>query len=223
MRKKKKLSTRLLDLFFPPKCPFCHGLLRGRERFLCDRCGDEISWADAAPLREVEHVNRCVSPLWYRGRTKETVRRYKFSGKSWYAIHFGPLMANAVRVQTDVMWDVLTWVPLSKERLRERGYDQARLLAEELGRVAGCEPVQVLRKLYNTKEQSSLKDHAERRANVLGVYEVISPELVAGKRILLVDDVVTSGATLSQCALMLRAAGASDVFAVTLARAGEGG
>ena len=79
--------------------------------------------------------------------------------------------------------------------------------------------VETLHKIRNTDAQSGIKDDSARRANVLGAYEIVDPEFVAGKRILLVDDVVTTGATLSECARVLRTYGAKDVFCVSLARA----
>jgi predicted amidophosphoribosyltransferase len=94
-------------------------------------------------------------------------------------------------------FDIITWVPLSPRRHRKRGYSQARLLAEaaaaELG-VGDCE--ELLKKRRNTPAQSAIKGRAERRANVSGAFEALRRGGLAGKRILLIDDVVTSGATL---------------------------
>jgi ComF family protein len=118
-------------------------------------------------------------------------------------------------------FDLVAWPPLSRWRLYRRGYDQARLLAEGLARVRNipCQPL--LKKIRHTSPQSLLKTESERRANVLGAYELCADMQVAGKRILLVDDVMTTGATLSECARVLLTAGAAEVVCVTLAMAGE--
>lgn len=79
--------------------------------------------------------------------------------------------------------------------------------------------VETLRKGRNTQAQSGLDDDAARRANVLGAYTIVDPELVEGKRVLLIDDVITTGSTISECARVLRSAGAADVVCATLARA----
>jgi ComF family protein len=129
------------------------------------------------------------------------------------------LISQAVSDHLQGKFDLISWVPVSRQRKRERGYDQCFLLAKELGRILEQEPVELLRKEKNIQPQSRLKDAAERRANVMGVYCVPWPERVRGKRVLLVDDVVTTGSTLSECARALLMAGAEDVVCVTLARA----
>ena len=113
--------------------------------------------------------------------------------------------------------DGVTWAPLSRGRLRERGYDQARLLAESACRLWETKPLPLLRKTVHNPAQSGLKEAAARRANVLGVYEAVDPERISGHRILLVDDICTTGATLAECARVLREAGAADVVCAAAA------
>ena len=117
--------------------------------------------------------------------------------------------------------DLITWVPLSRRRLRERGYDQARLLAQRVSLLSAIPAEATLEKIRETRVQSTLTEESVRRANVQGAYRVMPNVDVTGKRILLVDDVATSGATLSECAACLRLAGAESVAALTLARAGK--
>ena len=102
-------------------------------------------------------------------------------------------------------------------RLRQRGYDQARLLAESACRLWETKPLPLLRKTVHNPAQSGLKEAAARRANVLGVYEAVDPERISGHRILLVDDICTTGATLAECARVLREAGAADVVCAAAA------
>ena len=217
-----KLTAVLLDLLYPPKCPFCGRVLdRGMEG-LCDRCQRELPWTKEGEEREnIEFCDLCLSPLWYRGRAVEGVHRYKFRGGQTHARLFGRLMAQCLRDRWDGTADLITWVPLSKERLRERGYDQARLLAERAAEELGLPVRGTLEKTRNTTEQSSLTEEERRRANVKGVYRALEGCGVEGKHVLLVDDVTTSGATLSECAACLCLAGAASVTALTLARAGK--
>ena len=114
---------------------------------------------------------------------------------------------------------MVTWVPVSRRRLRSRGYDQARLLAESACRLWEVRPEQLLQKITDNPAQSGLTEEAARRANVLGVYEAAEPERIQGCRILLVDDICTTGATLAECARTLRDAGAADVMCVCAALA----
>lgn len=212
---------KLLDLLFPPKCPFCHRLLREGEEYWCSRCQRELPWAAGpAGQRELEFLSGCVSPLFYRDQVREGVHRYKFQNRPGYAGSFGLLMSQSVRdAWPDAAFEAVTWVPLSKRRLRRRGYDQARLLAEAVSERLGLPCVSTLVKARHTPAQSLQADGGSRRANVLGAYATAPGADLAGKTLLLCDDVVTSGSTLSECARVLRTAGAARVYAVTLARA----
>lgn len=117
-------------------------------------------------------------------------------------------------------FDTVTWVPVSRKRLRQRGFDQSRLLAASLCVDWHVAPVETLRKAVDNPAQSGLTDAEHRRANVLGVYEAL-PENVRDKRLLLIDDIVTTGSTLTECVRVLREAGAADVVCLTLARTEE--
>lgn len=215
------MIDQLLDLLFPPKCPFCHRLLKEEEEYWCSRCQRELPWAAGpAGRQDLEFLSGCVSPLFYRESVPDGVHRYKFENRPGYAGAFGLLMSQSVRdAWPDVAFDAVTWAPLSKRRLRGRGYDQAQLLAQEVAGRLGLPCVSTLIKLRHTPAQSGLSADSARRANVLGAYQAAAGAGLAGKALLLCDDVVTTGATLSECARILRTAGAARVYAVTLARA----
>ena len=168
----------------------------------------------------MEFISLCASPLWYQDEVRESFHRYKFKGSRGYAKVYGRLMAQCVRDHLAGRYDLITWVPLSEQRRKSRGYDQAMLLAEAAALELGDVAAETLTKVRDTGAQSGLgKDDSARRANVLGAYRPTDPELIAGQRVLLIDDVVTTGSTLSECARTLRTAGAADVVCVTLARA----
>lgn len=210
----------VLDLLFPPKCVFCGKVLDTGEDGLCARCQRELPWlTDGEAELTGEFFSLCAASLRYQDKVRDSVRRYKFKGRRGYHKLYGRLVAQCVHDHLAGRYDLISWVPLSPQRKKERGYDQAFLLASaaalELGEVA----VEALRKERNTDPQSGLTEDAQRRANVLGAYTPVDPELVAGKRVLLIDDVVTTGSTLSECARMLRTMGAEDVVCAALARA----
>lgn len=210
----------LLDLLFPPRCAFCGGILKRGEDGLCARCQNELPWiAGQAAEQTMEFVSLCASPLWYQGNVRESIRRYKFYDRNGYAKIYGRLVAQCVADHLDGKYDLITWVPLSARSLKKRGYDQAMLLAMAAALELDGVAVETLRKGRDTDAQSSLTEDAARRANVLGAFEVADPVLVEGKRVLLIDDVVTTGSTLSECARVLRTYGAADVVCATLARA----
>lgn len=218
----KKLLGALLDLLYPPKCPFCRSVLDRNAEGACPLCEDRLPHTAPARGKRLENGMLCLSALRYEGAVREAVHRYKFDGLSGYGVPFGKRMARCLREERDAAAFTVTWVPLSEERLKQRGYDQARLLAQALTEELGLEPpLPLLRKRRNTAAQSSLTGEEARRANIKGAYEVLDPALVRGAHILLVDDVVTTGATLTACAGVLRRAGAAEVSAITLARASK--
>lgn len=208
----------LLDLLYPPKCPFCGRILERDEDDLCALCQHDLPWTDEGG-KAVEHCDACLSPLWYSGKVPDGIRRYKFSGGRVHAGVFGSLMAQCLLDRHAQPVDLITWTPLHPKRKRERGYDQAELLARRVGDLTGLPVVPALEKVRSTRVQSQLRADAARCANVHGAYRALPESDLSGKRVLLVDDVTTSGATLSECAAALRRAGAASVTALTLARA----
>jgi len=212
-----KAQRGLLDLFFPRKCPFC-GAVAGKD-LLCSKCRDTLPWSRG--IREQSGFGRCASTFRYEGAVREALHRYKFKGKLDYMTCFGSLMAETAAEQFAGEFDAVTWVPVSKKRLRKRGFDQAQYLAGSLCVDWHVEPQRTLEKITDNPAQSGINDRAERRANVLGVYRAVDAENIAGKRFLLVDDVVTTGATLGECVRVLKDAGAADVVCLTLCNASD--
>ena len=122
-----------------------------------------------------------------------------------------------VRDKLTGKFDLVTWVPVSRKRRRTRGYDQAELLCRETARELGMQPLLTLEKCTDNRAQSSLSGAEERFENAKGAYRAVQPERFAGKRVLLIDDIVTTGATMSECARVLRKAGAAEVVCAALA------
>ena len=210
------LLSALLDLIFPAKCPFCGRVLD--RPGICDTCRGELPRTEGADaLRRGPGGFLCAAPLWYQGLAREGLHRFKFRGMSSAAAPLGELIAGCAAEHFSGAFDTVTWVPVSPRRLRQRGYDQARLLAESACRLWETKPLPLLRKTVHNPAQSGLKEAAARRANVLGVYEAVDPERISGHRILLVDDICTTGATLAECARVLREAGAADVVCAAAA------
>ena len=213
------LRKQLLILLFPPRCPFCNQPLHDAETGPCPDCQQAPFWTQGAQgVARGQNFVRCACAGWYRGGLRDSLRRFKFSGQKGYAATYGPILAQAVRTYLPGSYDVLTWVPVSPARRKERGYDQAQLLAQATAQALGTEAVSLLAKTGHNAPQSSLTQGSQRRSNVAGVYTVPQPEAVAGRRVLVIDDVLTTGATLEEAARTLRAAGAAQVVAAVLAR-----
>lgn len=212
-------GNMLLRLLFPPRCILCGRLIPWEREAsgLCAPCARGLPWAFGIQKLLEQSLSPCVSALWYQGKVRASLLRYKFSGRSCYRRSYGPLLCKALQASGYPTPDYVTWAPISKRRKHRRGYDQAELLAREAAKLYGQRPVALLRKLRHTAPQSTLTA-TQRRRNVIDLYAVTGGLSLRGCRVLLVDDIVTTGATLDQCALALLHAGAMEVYCITLAR-----
>jgi len=168
-----------------------------------------------------DFMTRVVSPLYYEKQVRESFLRYKFHGMTAYAAAYASLMAETITREFQDDFDCICWVPLSRRRRRKRGYDQAQLLAEKTAALLNVPIIPALEKIRNSRVQSTLTTAQERKANISGCYAVCTTADIRGKRILLIDDIVTTGATLSECARVLLLHGAESVCGATLARKRE--
>ncbi|MBR3084595.1 MAG: ComF family protein [Oscillospiraceae bacterium] len=213
-----RLISGLLDLLFPPKCAFCRRLVKSNNNLLCPACRANLPYTEDGGAQHGDFFRLCISALYYEDTVRQALLRYKFQGSSGYAGTFGRLLADCIRAELRGQYDLISWVPLSRERLRERGYDQAMLLAQAAALELQDVAVSTLDKVRNAEKQSGVGSAEKRRANISGAYRVADPELIQGRRILLIDDIVTTGATLSECARTLLEGGASEVVCATVAR-----
>ena len=207
------------ELLFPRKCVLCGKLLEKEETDLCRHCRVEAPEC-AVYSTKFSFLDSWTAVWYYEDPVRGSVLRYKFSSARHYADCYGRMLAMRLLERFPEGFDCLTWVPISRLRKFRRGYDQVELLARAVGRELGMGPVRLLQKIRNNPPQSGISGQAERRANVLGVYRLKASADVENKRILLLDDVITTGATAGECARVLLTGGASEVHfgAVAAAR-----
>ncbi len=216
----------IIHTLCPTRCACCGKVIVPGEG-LCLGCKEQLPWIgpDVCPscgqMRSHCHCGRrtltaCHSPFFYEGVVRQGLLTLKKGSSSHGATYFGQQMALLVRQQYGDHFDGIVYVPLRRQKLRQRGYNQSRLLAKAMGSMLQL-PVldKALVKLYDTKEQHA-EPYYRRRGNVLGVFQA-REELVADKHLLLVDDIITTGATLDECAKMLLLAGCEEVKCVTAA------
>ena len=206
----------LFHLLFPPKCVLCKSFLSKEETDLCRGCRESQLEYNGSKIK-ISFLAQWTGLWYYKKNVRLSILRYKFYGRRNYAQSYGRLLAMKLLKEGWDDTDLLTWIPISRQRKRKRGYDQSQLLAAAVAKELGMQEVALLQKIRNTKPQSTMGSAAHRRANILGAYEVMDPALVRGKRILLVDDIITTGATASECARTLLTAGAKEVKLATLA------
>lgn len=237
-----------LDLFFPPLCPLCRRRLdEGRRDPLCGSCWERLprlappycaccgrpfyTFEAADPLSMAraglcESCRRRPPPFayaraatLYREGVREALHAFKFGRKTGLARPLGDLLAEAGQtLLPDRAVDCLVPVPLHPAREAERGFNQSLLLAQRLARNWRLPlAVGVLRRVRVTRPQSELSVE-ERRANVSGAFVLRRPASVAGRRVLLIDDIFTTGATAVECCRVLTVGGAKAVGVLTVAR-----
>ena len=211
------MIRRVLQWLFPAKCILCKRVLEKNETDLCRACRtDQPEYPYGR--KKVPHIAD-LTALWrYEGQVRKSLHRYKFGSARHYAAPYARLLA--MRISRDLpRADVVTWVPVSAKRLRQRGYDQAELLSRAAAPELELPCEQLLEKIRDNRANSGLTEPAHRRANVLGVYRAVRQEDIRGKRVLLLDDIVTTGATASECARVLLTAGAEIVYFAAMAAA----
>ena len=213
-----KLYHWLMELLFPPKCVMCGTLLKAGETDLCRTCRTE---APEYPNRKIklQFLDSFAAVWYYEGNVRRSLLRFKFQNARSYASCYGRMLAMKLLREYPEGFDVLTWVPVSRLRRLRRGYDQVELLAKAVGAELGMTPVPMLKKIRNNRPQSRLDSASARRANVLGAYKLLDGAQAKGKRVLLLDDILTTGATAGECARMLLSAGAKEVHCAAVAAA----
>lgn len=213
----KKLLLLISRLLFPPKCVLCRKVLGENENDLCRQCRTE-TLEFSKSHKKLPYLAGWTALWYYEGNVRRSILRFKFYNARSYAVTYGRLLAMKL-VAEGTEFDILTWAPISRTRKWRRGYDQVELIARAVANELGVVPVATLKKRRNNPPQSGIHDAAGRRANVLGVYQVLDPAFISGKRILLLDDIMTTGATAGECARMLLTAGAKEVSCAAVAAA----
>ena len=236
----RRTFEKICNLFFPVTCPFCEKpmprlypgycsdchreLWRLREK-TCSVCGMRFSNPDMpSPIcadcrgHRFPYVSITAPVSYNRKAVKNAVLSFKFGGKIGNFRPFGVMMSLAVKKQfSGVPFDYITYIPSRLKRMKQRGFCPPELLAEELSHQLSLPYIGTLKKIRDTRHQSTLSIK-ERRTNLKDAFICTKPEQVSGKTILLVDDVVTTGSSLKECAKTLRRAGAKKVYCVTFAR-----
>lgn len=200
----------IFELLFPRKCVLCRKLLERGETDLCRDCRVD-SPECLKSSRSFSFLDSWVAVWYYEESIRKSLHRFKFGRARHYAKGYGRMLAMRILSEYPDGFDCLTWTPISSLRRFKRGYDQVELLAKAVGRELGMEPVRTLKKVRNNPPQSGISGQAQRKANVLGVYRAVCPDEIKGKRILLLDDIITTGATAGECARVLLTAGAKEV------------
>lgn len=220
MNGKKKLLEAILSLTYPPKCGICGKLNRD---FLCNKCYIKLKNDSKFTIEEDidndNEYNKLLYMFKYEGMIRNIILKYKFQEKSYlYKTIVNFLLKNGKLFEIIKTYDTIVAVPISKKRKKTRGYNQSYLLAREIANRAGIKiENKCLFKTKNIIEQSKLNKE-ERIKNIKGVYELKNSYRLENKKILLIDDIYTTGSTVNECCKVLKKANPKEIDVLTIAK-----
>lgn len=203
-------------------CNDCKNKINVINGNLCKICGDEICGTE-----NIKICDRCKnsnyafmsnrSLCYYDTVPAKIIKKLKYGKRKYYAKHIAEMMQSLVTCFDNI--DVITFVPVSSKRRKERGFNQAEEIAKELGLISNISVVDALEKLYDGKTQAGLSQK-ERRENLKGTIKLKNEikQEIKGKNVLIVDDVFTTGSTLHECASVLQKAEPKKIFTCTFAK-----
>ncbi len=232
------LSESLLSLVFPVACETCQAPLPPLPALgVCERCRSEIKLLKAphcvtcgrtvrnGSLRcglcadEHFHYDRAFACTIYQGKVKELLHAYKFGRRKYLKNYFVSLMIQFFRAHLkESSFDAVAAVPLSAHTKNLRGFNQSELMASQIAGVLGLKDASGKLERKKSSSPQSLLTKPDRKINVQGRFVVKEPSAFKGKRLLLVDDVLTTGQTASECARTLKNAGCAGVTVLACAR-----
>ncbi len=209
--------SKLIDCVYPNICAICGKNIKNNT-YTCTNCSSILKYYKGKYTKkcETKYYDELLSLYEYEGIIKKRIWQFKFR-ECKYLVHFFADALSKKILELNITFDWILPVPISILRYWERGYNQSNLLAKRISSILKQKTdSHILVKSKHNKRQSELQKK-DRRENVIGVYKVINATKIKDKVILLVDDVCTTGATLNECAKMLKKFGAKKVIAVTIA------
>lgn len=219
-----RLFDKLVNVVYPPKCIFCQQLLQyDIVLHICSACYEKLPFSSKTFMTtsqdgEESYCDGAISVFEYTGMVKDSLIRFKFYNKPSYYRTYARLIAYKLAQMVDMkQYNMVLSVPLHKQKEFLRGYNQAFLISRALSRELKLPEDSYLLKRCRHTDVQSLLNKQLRHKNVKGAFMVAAPKNAAGKSILLVDDILTTGSTLDECGKMLKQAGALKVTAVVVA------
>ncbi len=214
---------KVLNFIFPPVCGICGKI---DERYLCEKCKQKLINSDMFFNQLNSYTNNKNSFIdehfylfSYTGIIREKILQYKFNDMPYLANTISEFFINNEKSCRFLKkYDIIISVPISANRKRSRGYNQSELIAGKIGKTGIITfEMHLLSKVKNNKPQSSL-NKMQRLENVKNVYKIQNEQKIKEKRILIFDDIYTTGATANECARILKQAGAKNVGVLTIAK-----
>lgn len=210
------MLDRIIDFLFPNYCGICGKKIN--ERYTCEKCLNILECYREKVFSNTKNQNSYEQLLClfeYNGIIKDKMLQYKFKNKKYLSRMFGELLASGVK-KHNIVADMIIPVPISKRRLQERGYNQCEYIAKFFSKISNIQlEKNCLIKIKDNPKQSTLSA-ISRITNVMDAYKVLNVEKIFDKTIILLDDIYTTGATMNECAKVLKKAGAKKVIALAV-------
>lgn len=222
MNKILKVKEEILNLIYPPICGICGKI---HSKSLCNKCEIELKKQSESQIIkggieiEDKYFNELMYIFKYEGQIRKLILDYKFNEKSYIYLAFVNFLLKNKKIFENIeSYDTIIPVPISKKRLNKRGYNQSLLIAKEIAEQTKLELLNnCLIKTKNIIEQSKLSKE-ERIQNIKGVYAIKNRKLIQNKKILLIDDIYTTGSTVNECSKILRQGNPSKIGILVLAK-----
>ena len=215
----QKIKRFIGSLFYPARCPFCQNILE-TGKLLCDNCQKDLIVKSILTKIELDYNKSIdvVSAFYYEGKIKDAICDFKFKFKLDYADFFANSIAKALKLSGYLLdFDFISCVPMSKKHKKERGFNQAQVVAKKLSDHLKIPFLETVVKVKNTKTQHTL-GRAERLTNVKGAFSTLNKKIIVGKKILFCDDIITTGSTMKECVITLYDAGVQKILGATIAK-----
>ena len=200
-------------------CNICKNTLNFLSGKICLHCGEPITGSGNYCLHckgKKFICDKIISPFTYSGTIKKLIIGLKYNNKKYYAQCLANYMATSFKKEY-LPCDIITCVPICSKRLKERGYNQAELLGEHFAKNINKEfNPNILQRVKETPTQTKLT-YTQRCKNMKNAFKVIDKNIINNKVVIIVDDVYTTGATITECAKKLKDAGALTIYGVTVA------
>lgn len=210
----------LIDLIYPPVCGLCNKICK---KHLCKECEMDLKKYE---INEIENVKGDKSKYYdyqvktfkYKGKVRSKIIDYKFNEKSYMCHTFQKMITKNEKIYSFLKkYDIILYVPMFKKQEHKRGYNQTYLIAKEIGKTLGVSIEKSnLTKIKDTKKQSTLTKE-ERKTNVKDAFVIKKPERIVNKKVILFDDIFTTGNTVNECSKVIKMAGAKEIAILTIA------
>lgn len=233
MKKIQRLINKVIRILYPRKCMGCSTFISiDKDAYLCDICYKDFQreFDNACQIcgRNIQHKGRCLScntaklhfdkgysVLVYKNSVREAILKFKYKGKFNYAQYLGKILCSYCTTNSIDGYDYITAVPLHKDRYKQRGYNQAKLLGKILAKHTNTPYKDLLIRYKNTLPQNAL-NKSQREKNIKNSFGLINNINLHSKNILIVDDIFTTGSTINECAKILKKNGANSVDFICL-------